>query len=304
MVDITRTIGTATGDESTIAAAITWGQNSANYDRSTDDVLILQIVDAEEFNESLIHITGFTGSPTSAKYARLETASAVRHDGTYNTSKARIRGNTAGQVVLLLNDPFAHARHLAIQQDNTSSSNRVVTFGSNVNDVIVEKCVIDMNQTTVSQTGLADNGVTITDVTIFDCVIKLNAGNGAGIRCFQGGAATSTIHIEHCTIDMDGASDANEGGIVAYDNNASAIINMNIDNTAVFDQTSAGDYSRRASLGTVNFDGQGNMGSDTTCRTLLGTTNNLDSQVLNTVDEADTDFLVTSLTAAAENYQL
>ena len=131
MADITRTVGATTGSSSTFAAALTWMQNSANYNRTTDDVGVFQLVDAQEFNESNLDINGFTGAATSTKYIRIECTAGVRHDGTYNTAKARVRGNTNGEHVFVLGEDFIHVRHLAVQQNSTGSSDECFRVEAN-----------------------------------------------------------------------------------------------------------------------------------------------------------------------------
>jgi len=306
----TRTIGVATGNENTLEAAINWGQLNTNYDRATDDILILRFVDAEEFNESNLVIGGFTGTATSSKYVRIEVASGVRHDGTYNTSKARMRGNKNGEHVLVIDEDFVHIRHLAIQQDSTGSSDECIRINSDVNDALIEKCVLDLNQTTAQQDCIHVSDANVTNIGIFDCVFKLNAGNRAAInaQAFADTQRTQSYRIGNCTIDCDGAGEELGGGIDSgisgRAQNSSTVITFNVDNTACFDSSVGKDFNINVlSNGTVTWTGQGNMGSDTSCKTQLGATNNLDSQTLSVTDEAATEFLVTSLTAS-EDYQL
>ncbi len=104
MADAIRTIGSTTGDEASIGDAITWGQNSANYDRATsDDRLILEIVDSEEFDEN-ITLASFTGTPTASKYVLLTTAAGARHAGVWDTGKAYITSSAGTETTYLQED--------------------------------------------------------------------------------------------------------------------------------------------------------------------------------------------------------
>ncbi len=317
MADMTRTVATSGADHTTIASAMAYIVSNFTY--GTTDVATIQLVAAEEFNESNIVLGGVGGTESATTYLRIEADSGSRHDGTYNTGKARVRGNTNGQHVFQISDDYVHIRYLAIQQDSTGASDECIRLLDGLNDVLIEKSVIELDNGTDQQDCIHASHIDVTDIRIFDCVFKLNTGNRAAIngQAYSGASAKNqSYHIRHCTIDCDGAGWDNsasdpgafEGGISGRADHASSVVTFNVDNTACFDAgNGALDYNTNVGSfndGTVTWSGQGNVGSDTSCKTELGATNNLDSQTLSITDEVATEFLVTNLTGGSEDYQL
>lgn len=305
MANLTRTVAASGADHTTIAAA--FSHMVANFTYSGNDIATIQLDASEEYNESNLTIGGIPGTESITSYLVIEATPAHRHDGTYNTSKARIRGNTNGEHVFILADGFVHLRYLAIKQDSAGASDEGIRITSGaLQNQLIEKCVIEtanVNQ----QDGIHAPQIDITSITVFDTVIKMGGSSaraGINAQMFElSGTFTQTWHIEHCTIDANGAGEAGGSGISAEANDTGYTVNMNVNNCAVFDST-GDDYDEQANNGTITWVGQGNIGSDTSCTAKLGATNNLNSQTLSVTDEAATEFLVASLTSGSENYQL
>ena len=303
MANMLRTVGAA-GDHPTVAAAIAYV--TANFTYAGSDIATIRIIDAAEFNESGLTITtSIPGTASATSYVVLEAADGVKHDGTYNTSKARIRGSTNTEHILSIDENYVHVRNLAFKQDSTGSSDECIRILSTRTNTVIEKCVFE-TANVGSQDAIYSGQVSSGPTTVFDCVIKCGGSTaraGINAQIFNASTNTQTWHVEHCTIDCNGAGDANGSGISCETVGVGDTVNMNVYNTAVFDAT--GDcFDNQAETGTITWAGQGNMGSDTSCQTKLSTTNNLDSQTLSVTDEAATEFLVTSLTAGSEDYQL
>ena len=134
MANVTRTIGSTTGSSSSIVAALTWGKDSANYDRSTDDILILSIVDDEDFDEDNNVFTGFTGTATASKYVRFEAAVGNECLGAFQN--ARISSNDGDHIINGCED-FLHIKNIAIKQLSSGSSDEGIRLSSGCNDVLL-----------------------------------------------------------------------------------------------------------------------------------------------------------------------
>jgi len=300
MANVLRTIGATTGSSSTIGAAITWGQDSDNYTRVTDDVLILQIVDAAEYNETNT-LSAFTGVATASKYVRLETESTVRHDGTYNTAKARIRG-TSGSHCLTMGENYTHLRHLAIFQDSTTDSAECIRISASTRDLLIEKSVLRVrNQST--QDCIYAGGYAATDIAVFDCVCLLDGTNArAGIHAqnYQG-TSNHTWYIEHCSL-MARGSGAGGTGCIAGNDGSTGTVTLNCYNNIAFGTGSAPAEDFEDTGGCI-WTGAGNFSSDGSATNRFSG-NNQSNQTISVTDEAATEILVTSLTAGSENLQL
>ena len=266
-------------------------EDAANVSSSTWEGVI---VDASEFNEN-VTISGPTGTPDATNYIKLSADSDSRHDGTYNTSKARIRGNSSGTHVITISEDYTYLNYLAIAQQTAGDSDECVRITSGTTDVLVEKCVFALLAEISNQDCIyaGDWGMS---ASVFDCAFYVGPNARAGIHAqnYQG-SGSQTWHIEHCTIDASGAA----GGIHGRDD-SSGSTTMNVDNCAVFDAGTA-DYQ---TTGGTTWSGQGNIGSDTSCTARLGTTNNTNSVSLVSSDQAGNIHLVTDLTVNSEDYQL
>lgn len=286
MADVTRTIGATTGDEATIGDAITWGQNSANYDRSgSDDVLILEIVDAEAFNE-IFRVDAFTGTPTSSKYCLFTAAAAVRHEGKYDETKALIKKtNGADPTPHEFSEDYVHVKWC---QFSTSAGNSFETpfrfhnVSSNIiTDCIIEKCVVRADHTNVG--SLVGSRLESCDAMYaFDLVIDgggYTTNNPYGIVAdHTSGTNDVSIHVEHCTIYNVGYRG------MQFLAPASGTHVLGVYNNVVVESSNV-DYAADADWDTEN--GEGNISSDGTATSVWGSGNgNTNDVTVTDIDHA------------------
>lgn len=297
MADVIRTVGAA-GDETTIAAAITWMKNGANYTMGIDDIGIIRLIDDAEYAGTGLSLSGFTGTASASSHVRLEAASGNECLGKFQ--KARIRNTTASNHVINGTEDYLHIKNIAIQQNNTTDSDECIRLSSGASNVLIEKCFLETNNTT-NQDHIYAGNFAVTDIYVFDCVFKFGGtGSRAAIHAQNfNGTNTQSWHVEHVTVNCNGNLDTDSAGI-RIQHATGNTVNFGCWNSLVFDNGSAPCYENTGS-GTGTATGQGNIGSDTTCTSVYGATNNQDSLVVNATDTGTTDVLITTVDS---DYQL
>ena len=275
----------------------------ASHDYATDGVAEVDVSITTADTTEVTVGAAFAGTPSSTNYIKIEATAGAKHDGTYNASKQRLETSGTGHCMEISED-FVHLKFLAIKQAGSTASAEGIRVLADANDVVIEKCVIVCNN--IADQDCIYTGDWASAVTVFDCSLTVGGSSGrAGIHQQNfSGTNTSTYHVEHCTINSNGVTDINGGGIASREDTAS-VNNMNVDNTISFGAAgSAEDYLRWVGSGDPAFSGQGNASEDTTCQTRFGATNNLNSQTVSVTDEAATEILVTNLTGGSEDYQI
>ena len=316
MASMTRTVAASGANHTTIADAMSYiVTNFTGYAGS--DVATIQLIGAEEYNESNIALGGISGTASITSYLKIEATDAVKHDGTYNTSKARVRGTTDAEHVFNITDNFVHVKNLAIFQDSSPGTSdeciRLAPSSTMIN-ALIEKCVFrtaNIEDMDCIYAGYVD----ITSAYVFDCVFRVGGANARSAINAQlyatGQTLTQNWYIEHCTVDCNGSTDFGagfEGGITAWAQDSTNTANMSVNNCAVFDPGTGilcyNEYDGGAMSGTIAWSGDGNISSDTSAETEFGATINFDSVTMRTADSSGEQYRVTDLTAGAEDYQL
>jgi hypothetical protein len=316
MASITRTVASSGADHTTIAAAISYiDTNWTGYAGS--DVATVQIIGAEEFlitSTITCALPTAGGTPSATSYLKIEATDAVKHDGTYNTSKARIRTATNGVHCFTVTDNFVHLKNLAIKNDSTGDSDECIRIGTDTSatyeGILIEKCVLYGNNAANGDCIHAGQ-CNLTSVYVFDTILHTGgttARANINASIWTGTSRTQNWYIEHCTSDAnettDGGSGNDEAGISAFVNDISSTVNYNIYNTISVDtnHVDLDDFNvLTASNGTVNWSGAGNIASDTSAEGNF--TSSFDSVTMRTSDASGEQFLVTSLTADSEDYR-
>ncbi len=297
MADVIRTIGSITGDESTVGDAVTWLQNAANYSHATDDLGYLRIVDAEQFNES-ITLGGFTGTPSASSYVVLEASISVSHTGEWDSSRANIT-NGSSDPIRISDEDYVHIRYMQVQVTGSVNATAIIFSNNAADNLLVEKTILVCDSTHSDADCFAGNvtGSNSRTYTLFDVAAVGNANNGQ--VTFHGSYDTSTgvWHIGHCTFDANGA----ESG-VQFDAAPTSSGQLNVHNSCAFDADARSDWDQFWQ-GTMS--GAGVISSDTSATGEFGSGNgNANNVSLTDSDQSGDIHLVTDLTDGSENYQL
>jgi hypothetical protein len=298
-------------DAHTTTIALAVADIVANWSYAGTDVASIELIDASEENESGITLGGINGTASSTTYLKIYAKDDVKHDGTYNTSKNRVRGSgaTTSQHVFIVSDNYVHLKNLAIMQDGSAQSLECIRVGSGVTNTLIEKCVLYLNGSTdLNQDCIYKNLWSAGPTYVYDCVMRCEGiMSRAAIHSQMdgvGGSLTHTWHIEHCTIDNNGATGNGSGetGIHARVWTVGDTVNFNVYNTISMD-SGADDYYSGSVTGTLNWAGNANVASDTTTSVFSSGTH-FPSIPLRDSDASGDQVLVTSLTNDAENYKL
>ena len=283
----------------TINAACT--EVEASHDYSTDGIADIQ-VDTTTADTQIASVgPAFAGTASITNYIRIQALSGSRHAGKYSTGKQRL-APTAGGHCFTVTEDFVHFKWLQIEQASATSSAECVRSGGNLS-LLFEKCIFVTNNT-ADQDGIHMSAGSTNTISVFDCVFTLGGSSArAGILMQDFAGSTHTLNAEHCTFDGGGSTDGDGSGIGADEETGSTVI-ANVDNCISFNSGVGASSYNTIGTGAAAWSGQGNAGEDTTCITLMGATNNLDSQTVSVTDEAATEILVTSLTGGSEDYQL
>jgi len=301
-------------DYASIAAAVT-GLETAGADEhnfSTGGIAKISVEDSFE-DTSVVEVDegNFTNGTAAdaSNHLRIETDAANRtaHKdlAKYYLSVNPSSGANAQLTVLM---GFVHIKWLqAVLPASSGSSDECIRFGSSSDDspnCIVEKCWLS-TRNAASQDCIYAGNWNVGPIFVFD-TCTTQGGNSArsGIHAqIYNNDRTQTWRIEHCTVNANGVdNDLHEGGITARAHNAAAVANMHVWNCVVFDASgSAEDFQEGTTSGTINWTGEGNIGSDSSCQTLLGTTNNQNNAVVDTDNDSGTDVQITTLD---EDYQI
>jgi len=299
----TRTVGAAGKDHTTISSAVSWFQS--NHDFDTDGIGTISIEDNAEYNEN-VSITGLSGTISSTAYLKITVAEANRHSGVAGTGHARVRGSSNGSHVFTVSEDFTVIEHLEIQQDSTGGSDEGIRVTSNIDDVLISRCIIWSDSAATDTDGVYAGNWGVS-ASVDNCIIY--GFNRAGIHAqFYSGAGTQTWDIDNCTIYDCGADDSpGDGGIV---NNTSAgggaTVVMNVYNTAVLDcnGVNAKDYASITG-GTNTWTGTHNADTDGSLTTVgIATSAQQNLTTSDTTQSTGSYFVVNSLTAGSEDFLL
>ena len=287
-------------DFTSINAACT--EIEASHDYDTDGIANVN-VSITTADTTLVTIdSASAGTPSSSAYIKIEATAAARHGGHWVTDKQRL-DTTANGHSMVIDEQFVHLKFLQIKQSRTSeTSHECIRVLSGANSCLIEKCVL-INREGLSQNDCIYTGNWALDpLTIFDCAMQTITSERACIMLQNfNGSSSQVIHVEHCSLDADGAPSA-----LGARDNSSGTQTVNVYNTLGFFAATA-DFDSDLGGGAADLvDGnRGIMAEDTTATGEFGSgANNFDGQTVSVTDAAATEILVVSLTAGSKDYQL
>jgi len=299
----TRTVGAAGKDHTTISSAVSWFQSNHNFD--TDGIGTISIEDNAEYNEN-VSITGLSGTISSTAYLKITVAEANRHSGVAGTGHARVRGSSSGSHVFTVSEDFTVIEYLEIQQDSTGESDEGIRITSNIDNVLISRCIIWTDQSISDSDGVYLGNWPAT-YSIDNCIIY--GFNRGGIHCQNyNGSNAQTANIDYCTVYDCGNGGGDEGGIIAYASGSGSGVTINTYNTASLESGPSGrDFFDRQVSGTTTWTGTHNSCSDASLSSAavnLTTGAQESLTISDTTQSTGSYFVVNSLTAGSEDFLL
>jgi len=199
------------------------------------DRWVIEIEDNARYSEN-IDVGGSTGTPSATSHIFITAADASYHDGVFEAG-ARIHPTSSGHTVDIT-ESYVHLNKLNIMiSSGSTSSNECIRITGSLTGVVVERCVIDGQETSRSTNdgdGVYYSGVTPTDYTFYNCLFA-----DFGRTAIQHRNSDGSLNMEFCTVYRSSVGEARGG--VQIPSGAGNAPTLNLYNMVVAGQVTAGE---------------------------------------------------------------
>ena len=195
-----------------------------------------EINDNSAYDETVV-IAGSTGTDSATNYVWLTGGASNSHVGVAGTSHARLATDTASGHCITVSEDYFRLSKLEIKQISPGTSDEGIRVTSNMNDVVLEKCIIWTDSATADTDGIYSGNWAVSSLNIDNCAVYGWARGGMNLQNYDS-SNTAEWNIDFCTIIGCGATgEVESGGIVNGEHSDSTTI-INVYNTFCGDTAS------------------------------------------------------------------